>query len=430
MILGYERLHHHGGLDYGYWNFNGRYEPSTLALDPGDIASRWDTKTTGVYKMLIDPHNFPLHNSTAHPWSNILFYHAPQNSRIVRMCVDDITTEKYIYPIIVKHAGVYCAYTSHVSISPKVRTHVESGQATIVFVHHLEGTLRKYKNQFDKLVADLCLPAEQVYLLQGDLDAEYYNNSPYTYKAINCFPFWISPFYPSESVDYKPGRLFCSYNRYPREHRLCLLYELIRNNLIDQGIVSCGVLEQGSVADIFYRLYGERPTDHELASLMRLSNHSPDNLYLNPHSLDSKNPAQNVVHEHYCETFVSVVSETLDTGLFYSEKTYKPIALGHPFILNAGPGQLAFLRTMGFQTFDKWWDESYDQEQSLVARVSRIVDVLKQLHGLSTQQLIALRHDMQPVLDHNRDVFRRMTLHCPADQKQNLFNAFLAMMPK
>ena len=46
--------------------------------------------------------------------------------------------------------------------------------------------------------------------------------------------------------------------------------------------------------------------------------------------------------------------------IFLTEKIYKPIICGSPFFVLGNRGTISELRNMGFKTFDKWWDESYD----------------------------------------------------------------------
>ena len=51
----------------------------------------------------------------------------------------------------------------------------------------------------------------------------------------------------------------------------------------------------------------------------------------------------------------------MDKGtIFISEKTWKPIMVGHPFIMVGNKNNLKFLKDLGYKTFDKWIDESYD----------------------------------------------------------------------
>jgi len=63
----------------------------------------------------------------------------------------------------------------------------------------------------------------------------------------------------------------------------------------------------------------------------------------------------------YAETYFSLVVETLVSGpTFVTEKTFKPIAFGHPFRIFGTAGTLDYLRTQGFATFDDVFDPSYD----------------------------------------------------------------------
>jgi hypothetical protein len=62
------------------------------------------------------------------------------------------------------------------------------------------------------------------------------------------------------------------------------------------------------------------------------------------------------------------------------------------------------LKEFGFKTFDKWWDESYDSEPSVVNKSKKIVNILHGLNKLSTEQLKTMREEMLPILDHNRNL--------------------------
>lgn len=68
--------------------------------------------------------------------------------------------------------------------------------------------------------------------------------------------------------------------------------------------------------------------------------------------------------EWYDDTCLSVVIETSVADIdkpFLTEKTYKPIAYKHPFMILGNQGTLAHLKSLGFMTFDHLWDENYDQ---------------------------------------------------------------------
>ena len=84
------------------------------------------------------------------------------------------------------------------------------------------------------------------------------------------------------------------------------------------------------------------------------------------------------------ESLLYLVTETVATGRRHhlTEKTFKPIAMGMPFMIVGTQGSLRYLRSYGFRTFGDLWDESYDDEPDDHKRIEKIAQVLKQLEGL------------------------------------------------
>jgi hypothetical protein len=96
----------------------------------------------------------------------------------------------------------------------------------------------------------------------------------------------------------------------------------------------------------------------------------------------------------YNDTYFSLVSETcvirqpflhnknnFDSPLFITEKTYKPIMYGHPFIIHGQPGIVKHLKSLGFETYDNLFDESYDETDDAYVRLDQIVENVKKLQG-------------------------------------------------
>ena len=77
-----------------------------------------------------------------------------------------------------------------------------------------------------------------------------------------------------------------------------------------------------------------------------------------------------------------VESVTFSEPLGPTEKTYKPIAFEHPFMLWGPAGYLKQLHQQGFQTFDHIIDESYDNEQDHSVRLSKIIDQVNMLKNI------------------------------------------------
>jgi hypothetical protein len=87
--------------------------------------------------------------------------------------------------------------------------------------------------------------------------------------------------------------------------------------------------------------------------------------------------------EPYIDTYFSVVTETVFTYpySFRTEKIWKPIAIGHPWIAVANKGFYRDIRNLGFRTFDKLIDESFDDITDNLDRLHRIKDVIIDLYN-------------------------------------------------
>jgi hypothetical protein len=80
----------------------------------------------------------------------------------------------------------------------------------------------------------------------------------------------------------------------------------------------------------------------------------------------------------YDTTEFSVVVESMTSSpTWVSEKTFKPIAYQHPFIIWGSAGTLQYLKEQGFETFDHVINESYDNCTVPYKRLHHVVDIIK-----------------------------------------------------
>ena len=83
----------------------------------------------------------------------------------------------------------------------------------------------------------------------------------------------------------------------------------------------------------------------------------------------------------YLDTYFSIVTETVFSlnRSFRTEKIWKPIAIGHPFIVASNRGYYRDLQNLGFRTFGHLIDESFDTIDNPQDRIERIAAVTKDL---------------------------------------------------
>ena len=106
------------------------------------------------------------------------------------------------------------------------------------------------------------------------------------------------------------------------------------------------------------------------------------------------------------ESLLYLVTETVATGRRHhlTEKTFKPIALGMPFVIVGTQGSLKYLRSYGFKTFGDLWDESYDDEPDDSKRIEKIAHTLKLLDDLGEYRQ-AIFDSAQDIIRHNWNHF-------------------------
>ena len=192
----------------------------------------------------------------------------------------------------------------------------------------------------------------------------------------------------------------------PRHHRYAMTYQLYKNNLLEHGAVSCSAYEN------FH--YNTRPgtTDEYMSKLENFEQTVFDSFKQSlPHTIDNQINIHQVGNDesHLFENvFVNLVNETHqpDNTVFITEKTYRSINYCRPFIINGDTGSLQYLKEMGFKTFDKCWDESYDTEKNDHEKINKITKIIQHICGLDHARLMTLYESMLPVLEHNYNVLK------------------------
>ena len=103
------------------------------------------------------------------------------------------------------------------------------------------------------------------------------------------------------------------------------------------------------------------------------------------------------------DAFWHVVTETVFyyDKLHLTEKIFKPIVSKQPFMLLAAPGNLAYLKSYGFRTFDGIIDESYDNIQDPDLRIETVVRQLRWYCNLPDREKTDIMRAVEPIVLHN-----------------------------
>jgi len=187
-----------------------------------------------------------------------------------------------------------------------------------------------------------------------------------------------------------------------RQHRLEMLYYIFKHNMLDNHI-SCPAVcpaENISIHDAVTPLAAKYPDIQEVFAKQLL----PINF-----AGESDHPMHSCwlsLFDESAESLLYLVTETVATGRRHhlTEKTFKPIAMGMPFVIVGTKGSLKYLRSYGFKTFNSIWDESYDDAEDDV-RIERIASLLQSLDQLSIAEKQDLFDQAQEIVQHNWNHF-------------------------
>ena len=168
--------------------------------------------------------------------------------------------------------------------------------------------------------------------------------------------FWFFMYEQHKDNDYNFDHSVKKYdffylNKWARPHRRMLFQKLHEGNLLKNSIISYRQQPYNIVLDKVYELPGIKEYP----------------LYGKDHLIFEK---------PYNVSAINLVSETNDnnTEIFMTEKIWKPILAGQPFLVHGNKNYLKKLRELGFETYGRWFDESYDEISDRNKKIIKIYD--------------------------------------------------------
>ena len=236
-----------------------------------------------------------------------------------------------------------------------------------------------------------------------------YGWTPYYYffhgwAALDWYRGYDKTFLIQPAAERQVTKTFIAPNRIiagKRQHRLAMLYWIFRMNM-QHNHISCPVVCPAENISI-YDAVKELP--YEDAGSVFQSVNLP--MHFQGETDHPMHSCWLSLFDESADSLLYLVTETVATGrrLHLTEKTFKPIALGMPFVLVATAGSLEYLRSYGFQTFSSIWDESYDLELDDRVRIEKIAALLKDLDQMTVAEKQKLFEQALPIIEHNWNHF-------------------------
>jgi len=331
----------------------------------------------------------------------------------------DKGNKKFIYPIMLYSNHLFEKYET-IDLNPILLKCIKEKRAKIVFFYFTEGWFGGDESHFiwlDNLVDKYQLNVDDLMVITSNLNAhENYKRNKFKIITYNYFEdelefasiikkdksniILFKNKYLNFIDNFNIEKHFLCFNNHPKLHRLWIFYELINNeNLKNKSILSLSnQYEKNTCYDVV-----KSTNNIELINFFKNFDSTIG------YSYDTKNWKKDVqvgdtinINAHL-NTFINIVTETLtdDKIIFITEKTYKPIYVCQPFIIVGNAHSLKKLKELGYKTFDKWWDESYDNEMDLNCRLKSIIKLLEEIAKWDFHKCNLIRQEMKEVLIHN-----------------------------
>lgn len=123
-------------------------------------------------------------------------------------------------------------------------------------------------------------------------------------------------------------------------------------------------------------------------------------------SSQEQNLYRTLIQEHYNDSYCNFVFETFfnvdsSTGSFLTEKTFKPICHNQFFVIVGAVGSLQLLKDLGYKTFGRLIDESYDSIKDDQDRYICVMNLIISLANKSHSELHDLYCNLKPEITYN-----------------------------
>lgn len=331
----------------------------------------------------------------------------------------------FIYPILLYTNELF--YKHHtIEFDTKLIECVKKKKAKIVFFYITEGNWGTDNFHFkwlETLSLKYDLDKDDLLFVTANLKAnEIYKSNlftiiPYNFFLINLdfIPLNKSnkhdiqqyeknylKYIENNKLNKKDKHLLC-FNGIARLNRLLIFAQLnLLNEFKDKYITSLKKAETNN-SDDFYNEIVNNTSHTEIVDFYKNYN-SLESVIYDKHNWGNIISWGATLNEHaHTSTFVNIVTETLwnSDSIFFTEKTFKPMYMCQPFIIFGNPHSLSKLKEYGFKTFDKWWDESYDNETDLDCRLEKITKVLKEIVSWDMDTCHRVTNEMEEILIHN-----------------------------
>lgn len=308
-----------------------------------------------------------------------------------------------LYPVAFSWFDFEIDYVSLIPLDTLER--IRNQQLHVVFYYHEGDNPAPIRRRLDHLLQSHGVDPAASVLITANTACRAVDRCIY----FDDFECWFSTLNKSqESVQSNPNKVydFTVLSRTNKSWRACVVWDLHRDNILQNSLWSYAS-DMPMIDDAVDNPleFGDRWS--QVQNWLENGPYTCDGVDRTIH-----NDHHWINFDLYQRSRFHVVLEThMDAdgsgGSFITEKTYKCIKFGQPFVLVGTPGSLAVLRDHGYRVFDHVINNAYDLETDATWRWHMIKHEIIRLLDNMPEKWLQCRSDC----DHNAQLFRQRPHH-------------------
>jgi hypothetical protein len=296
-----------------------------------------------------------------------------------------------------------CDYIS--LMSSTVLSRVQNHEIRLLFYYHEGDNPAKIKQRIDALCVDHDLSQDCYLFVSANTAADHLDNFLYFSDHEHFFQY-INRGQRSPLMNlYERPCQFTALNRTHKWWRAAVMSDLWRSDLLIQSQWSYNTkcVIDDNEKDNPLRIHEFDDWHESMVKFLQDGPYICDSMDADQHN-DHRSVNTDLYQQSYCHLVLETHFDADGSGgSFLTEKTYKCLKYGQPFILIGPPGSLKSLREQGYRVFDHALDNSYDQIEDNTERWLATRAVIEDLKNKDMHQWFLSCVDD---LEHNRRLFR------------------------
>lgn len=296
------------------------------------------------------------------------------------------------------------------SISQTALTRVKKEEINILFFYHEGDHPLEIKKHLDALCQKHELNPNQIFFISGNNYADKIQNFYYLFDDEILYKKSISeedviPFHTD-----KRGKNFTALVRINKLWRSIFMSELWNRGFHTKGYFSYNQVLQEEKHEIITEPFDDQYVDEKMPVINAFLNNCP--FKADALTDEEHNQFKTVVNKHFENSYCNFVVETYfsiglnsESPTALSEKVIKPICHNQFFIIIGPPHSLKELKKLGYKTFDRLIDESYDEIVDPEERMNAVIDLCSKIAAMSLGEIHDLYVSLKAEITHNSKLF-------------------------